>query len=210
MEEHWRPVPGYEGWYEVSDLGNVMSLPRATTRGRMLKPQVNSKGYRHVGLSKYGKTRTFSVGLLVLQAFRPPRPPDCRACHGSSGRLDDSLANLYWGRVRRAETAVSPVSRGGEHSVQAKLTDEAVLDCRRRYAAGEAQIVLAAEYHVSTGAMNKAIHGKTWSHLTENIPDPAVDGRSLISTPEMKARRREFGRSGARARWGTRKPPAAS
>jgi len=62
-------VPGYAGFYEVSDAGRVYSLPRGGTHGGLLKPQVNSRGYLVVRLSKYGRVRTFTIRSLVRQAF---------------------------------------------------------------------------------------------------------------------------------------------
>lgn len=96
-EERWLPVRGYAGFYEVSDRGHVYSLGRASARGGLLKPQLNSAGYRTVRLSKYGRVRTFTVGRLVLEAFAWPPPGKRRARHGPGGRTDDGLANLYWG-----------------------------------------------------------------------------------------------------------------
>lgn len=95
-EERWLPAPGYAGWYEVSDLGNVLSLPRASTAGGLLAVQLNSRGYRVVILCKYGRCRTVPVGRLVLAAFRGPASGR-RARHGAKGPSDDSLANLSWG-----------------------------------------------------------------------------------------------------------------
>lgn len=77
QEEKWRPVPGYEGYYEVSDRGGVRSLTRTflkgdgrayTTRGRVLAP-LNVRAYRRVGLSREGSTKQFSVHRLVALAF---------------------------------------------------------------------------------------------------------------------------------------------
>lgn len=97
-EECWRPVPGYAGFYEVSDRGAVYSLGRSAAHGGLLKPQVNPAGYLFVRLHKYGRVKTRTVGSLVLLAFRgPPAPPGTRARHGAGGRLDDSLTNLWWG-----------------------------------------------------------------------------------------------------------------
>jgi hypothetical protein len=182
-----------------------MSLPRQTTRGKLLKAQINKKGYRQVGLSKYGKVTVKRVARMVLETFDKPCPAGCEACHGPAGKLVDRLDNLYWGTLSRnhkedRERDGTDI-RGEDHKLS-KLTDEIVLECRRRYAAGETQMALAAEFGVTSGAMNRAIKGYTWAHLTEGIPDPEVDGRSLISTPEMRERRREYGRRGAEVRWG--------
>lgn len=94
-EEQWRPARGYAGFYEVSDLGRVLSLARAATAGGLLVPQLNSRGYRVVTLSKYGRARTVMVGRLVLEAFDSPANGR-RARHGLKGPSDDSLDNLCW------------------------------------------------------------------------------------------------------------------
>lgn len=94
-EERWLPVPGYQGWYEVSDQGGVYSLARPAVRGGPLRPQVNSAGYRFVRLHKYGRVRVVTVGRLVLEAFEGPARGR-RARHGPGGKQDDSLANLEW------------------------------------------------------------------------------------------------------------------
>jgi hypothetical protein len=97
-EENWRPVPGYQGWYECSDQGNVYALARPFTRGGLLKPQLNTSGCQTVRLSKYGEVKTVTVARLVLITFTgQPATPGARAKHGTGGRLDDSLANLRWG-----------------------------------------------------------------------------------------------------------------
>lgn len=94
--QEWRPVRGYAGFYEVSDAGNVYSMPRAATAGGLLAVQRNSKGYRVVILCKYGRARMVPVGVLVLEAFVSARPPGKRAKrHGA--RDDDRLSQLYWG-----------------------------------------------------------------------------------------------------------------
>jgi len=98
MEERWLPVPRYEGWYEVSDRGNVYSFGRASAHGGLLTPQLNSAGYRFVRLHKYGRVKSVTVARLVLLAFRgQPTAPGARARHGSGGCRDDSVENLWWG-----------------------------------------------------------------------------------------------------------------
>lgn len=202
-QESWLPVRDYEGWYEVSNLGRVASLARQTTRGKILNPQLNSKGYRQVGLSKYGHVRLHRVGALVLEAFFRVRNPGEQVCHGPGGKQDDSLANLTWGTASKnqLDRRRDGTSNQGARCAASRLTEEIVLECRRRYAEGETQAALAIEFGVSSGAMSNAIRGHTWSFLAEGIPDPDIDGRSLLSTPEMRERRREYGRLGAEKRW---------
>lgn len=70
-------MPGYEGYYQVSDLGRVKSLSRVvkkkygtqTIRTRILKPCLNDHGYFNVGLCKDKKTKVIRVHKLVAMAF---------------------------------------------------------------------------------------------------------------------------------------------
>lgn len=69
-KEIWKPVLGYEGLYEVSNLGRVKSLPRETTKGGLIKLYANKRnGYVYVCLSKNGKAHTLRLHRLVLEAF---------------------------------------------------------------------------------------------------------------------------------------------
>jgi len=78
MKETWKDIPGYEGLYQVSDLGRVRSLDRvmnngvhgyATYKGRVLKVHENAKGYLKADLSKDGRRKTIKVHQLVAMAF---------------------------------------------------------------------------------------------------------------------------------------------
>jgi hypothetical protein len=106
MSMEWQPVVGYEALYEVSEYGCVQSKPRTvrcrgdSTRvvsGRVLKPTLHKHGVYHVTLSRNGKTRTFPVGKLVLEAFVGPQPDNCSVKHGAGGKNDDRCVNLWWG-----------------------------------------------------------------------------------------------------------------
>lgn len=68
-DDRWLPVPGYQGWYEVSSSGMVYSLPRSKTRGGLLRIQHSTGGTPVVRLSKYGRVRTVTVASLVRRAF---------------------------------------------------------------------------------------------------------------------------------------------
>lgn len=117
--ETWKDVPGYEGLYSVSDLGRVRaeartvvftdvrsSSPIVRNRKQMiLSAPINSGGYPTVGLYRDGDCENFSVHVLVLTAFRGPRPaPDgetrrYEALHFNDIKTDNRLCNLRWGTV---------------------------------------------------------------------------------------------------------------
>lgn len=107
--EQWKPVPGYEGSYEVSDQGRVRSLDRLVpgkdgrvTRfhGRVLKPWENQVGHKYVQLGRKDKR---IVHRLVLETFVGPCPEGMEACHWNDVPGDNRLENLRWD-TRRANS----------------------------------------------------------------------------------------------------------
>lgn len=70
MTENWAPIKGFEGVYEVSDLGRVRRLPsKGSPNGGILKPCLDDHDYMLVGFSHGGKQFTKKVHRLVAQAF---------------------------------------------------------------------------------------------------------------------------------------------
>ena len=174
--EHWLPVAGWEGLYEVSDLGQVRSLDRTIRYrdgrvrlypGQVLKQNLHPAGYPYIGLSRDGKTTQHLVHWLVAAAFLGPRPAGLQTLHGPGGPQDNRVANLSYGTP--AQNNLDRWRDGtqveGSMCPGAKLTEDIVRECRVRYAAGEMIKSLAAEFGVNTSTMNVAIHGKTWKHV---------------------------------------------
>src|SRR5579863_5563618 len=170
--ETWLPIPGYEGFYDVSDLGRVRSLPRQGIRSRhstvILRPMLRH-GYATVYLMRDGSRTTCYVHRLVLLAFVGPCPPGQETRHGPGGKSDNRLANLCWGtppenwadKVRDGAANVGILR--GEAKPTAKLTWAIAADCRRRYAAGESQAARAREFGVHKTAVQQVVTGKTWA-----------------------------------------------
>jgi len=102
--EIWKDIPGYEGFYQASNLGNIKSLSRTIYRSngrlqrikeRILK-SANSKGYRNVSLRKNGKARSFQVQKLMAMAFLGHVPCGYEEIvdHKNNIRHDNRLENL--------------------------------------------------------------------------------------------------------------------
>lgn len=129
--EVWRPVPGYEGIYEVSDAGSVRSFCHGY--GRMLKPIHDQDGYSRVGLYRNGKQRRVFIHRLVAEAFIGPPPAGLHVAHRDGSRTNNSASNLRYATA--AENNADKVAHGrvshGERNGSAVLTASQVLAIRR-------------------------------------------------------------------------------
>jgi NUMOD4 motif/HNH endonuclease len=103
-------IQGYEGYYQVSNYGNVKSLDRVikektgktqTLKGRILKLRINPGGYYHVGLGKNGTRATFAIHQLVAQAFIPNPNKKRTVNHINGNKLNNSVSNLEWSTTQR-------------------------------------------------------------------------------------------------------------
>lgn len=107
MVERWLPVPGYEGFYEVSDAGGVRSVARDVRHwrggvqkrlGRAMTQTAERDGYRVVHLCRDGKPKMLKVHRLVALAFLgEPESPDLIVCHRDGVPDHNTPTNLYWG-----------------------------------------------------------------------------------------------------------------
>lgn len=98
MEEIWKDVVGYEGLYQVSNLGRVRSLWHDVWhKGKILKPSFDGKkNYLFVGLHKNGKTTQRNIHRLVAETFIPN--PNNFPCvnHINEIKTDNRACNLEW------------------------------------------------------------------------------------------------------------------
>lgn len=103
--ERWRAVVGYEGAYEVSNLGRVRSVARTDARGHrqegmLLKIGRHPRGYEQIRLYRAGQGESKKVHHLVLEAFVGPMPNGMEGCHRNGVRHDNRIGNLRWDTVR--------------------------------------------------------------------------------------------------------------
>lgn len=90
MEEEFKEIIGYEGWYWVSNLGNVKS------KFKQLKPCINKDGYYVVSLCKENRVKTFSIHRLVALHFidNPDNLPQVN--HKDECKTNNCVTNLEW------------------------------------------------------------------------------------------------------------------
>lgn len=104
MTEEWRDVPGYEGYYRVSNFGQIKSLDRWVSgpnesqvfvKSRMISQKTNGP-YAQVGLFRNGKRSHLSVHVLVALVFIGPRPSGHHVCHNDGDAYNNSVENLRY------------------------------------------------------------------------------------------------------------------
>lgn len=92
--EIWKDIAGFEGYYQVSNHGNVKSF--AWGKERILKPGRNSGGYLCVVLHAEGMRSTRTVHRLVMEAFVPNEEGKESINHKNGVKADNHLSNLEW------------------------------------------------------------------------------------------------------------------
>lgn len=183
-DEKWKPIKGFEGLYEVSNLGRVKSLAReamgraGSTRhlpARILKPSPIPGGYLAVNLRKNGKGHPMRVHRLVAEAFlgKPRKVTEVGwtqtqlVAHNDGDPSNNTVSNLRYATVR--ENAQDRIMHGtqsrGERHPNSKLTKSDVLAIRKRAECGEHYLQIAKDYPVAPAYVSALINGRGWQHI---------------------------------------------
>jgi hypothetical protein len=172
--EVWADVPGYEGFYRVSNTGKVARckqlLPRLVLEGkrvhiRELKPIARYAGRLSVALCLPGeKPKWQQIHRLVLLAFVGPCPEGMECRHLDGDHLHNHLNNLKWGTrtENMSDKRVHGTQPEGETCHKAKLSEEDVRQIRASKATTRA---LGEHYGVSQVAIVFIKNRKTWKHV---------------------------------------------
>lgn len=174
--ENWKPVAGYEDFYEVSDLGRIRALFESWNgrykAGRIIQPIQRPDGYLMVNLYYPGanqKGKTCTVHKIVLDAFVGPRPKSLVCRHLDGTRSNNATTNLKWGT--REENVQDAKDHGtlacGERCALSKLSSRAVLEIRSRFDAGVLSRVIAEQFGISRPQASRIGNRKSWTHLAE-------------------------------------------
>lgn len=96
-EEIWKPVQGFEGLYEVSNLGRVKSIGTYNTcKKGIMCPMIDTDGYPHVRLYNSGVSRDVSIHRLVALAFIPNPNNYKYVNHKDEDTRNNTVGNLEW------------------------------------------------------------------------------------------------------------------
>lgn len=188
MQEEWREVVGYDGWYDVNQFGDIRSWRKRgsnipdnrDSKPNPMHPGHNKKGYAQIGLRLNGVDSWKLVHHLVFEAFVGPIPDGMEINHIDGNKDNNTVGNLELttrsGNMKHASEH-GLVNRG-EDRYNAKLSDEIVAYIRfvfenkpRRGLVSE----FARKFGVSIKAISLVKLGKTWKHVKPAPLESAAD-----------------------------------
>jgi hypothetical protein len=164
MEEIWKPIKGFEGRYDVSNLGRIRSyLKRGPGKGtpRFLKGRIRS-GYTRVSLIDW--KNDCDVHTLVLSAFSGPRPDGYVCCHKDNNKQNNCIDNLEWG-TQSHNSKDFGTQACGERQGNSKLHPLDVIVIRERRKLGLTFADISKYYNICIANTWNICMRKTWKHI---------------------------------------------
>ena len=181
MEEIWKDIPEYEGFYQISNLGRVKRKKRNVNSfiqksgfraisDRICKSQDNGKGYKQIYVSINNKRKLFYIHRLVAIYFieNPDNKPQVN--HKDGNKSNNVFNNLEWcSRIENIKHAIEKklINAKGENSKNAKLTEKQVLAIRRLNKINPKfnKTKVAKKLNVRDTTIHKIIKNKRWCHI---------------------------------------------
>lgn len=176
-QEIWKDIPGYEGFYQVSNHGRVKSLARKNAVGHNLKEKVLSSSgttYIHVALCKNGNKFPIGMHQLVAKAFIPNPNNLPFINHIDSDPTNNHVSNLEWctpqHNVIHGFKAGGRLPSGaallkGSKNPTAKLTSNDVRLIRVKHKYGTSALDLSKQFSVDRSIVYKIVKRKIWNHI---------------------------------------------
>lgn len=209
MVIEWRPVKGYKGLYEVSNYGQVRSVPRAYItklgvkrflKSTVLKPSLDGGGYPKVNLYKKGKVKNIAVHRLVAIVFIPRIKGKNIVNHKNGIKTDNRVENLEW--VTDSENKIHALNLGltklrGSDNHLAKVNELQVLEiCNLLDTTDLTHLEIGNKFGISPNIVNMINTGTTWNHITNRkgniVPNDMRGGNHPSSVKVVNCRGEEF------------------
>ena len=170
-EEEWRPVAGYEGLYEVSNMGRVRN------RFKLMKQYINPGGYFFLKLSKNSEVKTGLIARLVAKSFIPNPAGKPEVNHKNGLKTDNNAVNLEWctGEENRNHAKVNGLVKVlyGEDAAPSRLKLGEVMEIRSLYRAGVRSGRIAERFGIHPASAYQIAIGVRWGHVPGAAPKRA-------------------------------------
>jgi hypothetical protein len=172
VKEKWKPIIGYEGYYEVSNHGRVRGLPRITSSnrpvlGRDKKASFQGRGYLSAWLSKEGNESNCLIHRLVATAFLSNKSNLPEVNHKNGIKTDNGVWNLEWCtksyNIKHGFAMGLMVSKKGSKHPLSKLREKDVLEIRSMKKVSNREI--SEIFGVSYTNIWMIKNRKIWKHI---------------------------------------------
>jgi hypothetical protein len=174
--EQWKDIPGFDGYYQASPLGNIRSLDRHTyqgerigyvlRKGKVLRAAIWG-GYYGVVLRVDSKSWTVPVHRLVAMTFHPAVEGKNEVNHKNGIKTDNRAENLEW--VTRRENIIHALETGllkgncGSKNGNSKLVEDNIEEIKRLRNTGLTQDAIAGRFGVSQTTIGRILSKNTWA-----------------------------------------------
>jgi len=167
MFKIWKDIEGYEGLYQISNLGNVKSLiANMNRRKRLLKAKFEKDNYAYVSLYKNKIAKNKKIHRLVAQHFISNPENKLEVNHKNGIKTDNRVDNLEW--CTRSENVNHAIinnfyKNSGENNYNSKFSQNQINIIRKKYKNGGISITcLAKEFNISISGMSNIINHKRY------------------------------------------------
>jgi len=173
--EVWKSIKGYEGFYEVSTLGNVKSLDRKIIfsdgrirffKGKFLNPAKTKTGYLFIGLKKSGSIKQMYLHRIVAESFIFNKELKETVNHIDGNKQNNNLINLEWNtRKENTQHAYDTgLIKKGENGCWSKLKESEVLQIRNNIEL-LSNTELSIKFKVSKSLIGNIKRRKIWTYI---------------------------------------------
>lgn len=162
--EVWKPVPGYEGIYEISNFGKVNSIRNGERFPRKLNTKTHYTSFSCKKLPEHKTQKCFYIHSLVAQVFIGPRPEGHVVRHLDGNRRNNHLSNLAYGTPQ--ENVADAIAHGTfakENNGRALFTEAGVKAVKMLIDMGVSLSEIARKTDVSISTIHAIKTGRNWS-----------------------------------------------
>lgn len=182
LPEIWKPIPGYEGLYEVSSLGRIKSVSRYVKNniaGHVWQPEkilkLRNARYKNVMICRDGVEAIIYIHRLVAEVFVPNPFNKPTVNHKDGDTHNNKSDNLEWATVfenqkHAVETDLFKTQYGA-NPYSGKNISDVVAGIRGMYRSGEKQKRIASVFGVDQSTVSRIVNNHRWREsLIENNP----------------------------------------
>lgn len=177
--EIWKPVKGYESYYEVSNEGNIRTIERIIKlpthqylkKQKLLTQFKDRRGYFHVKLyDGNGKCKSLTTHRIVALTFLNNPKELIEVNHIDHNKHNNCLSNLEWitrsDNIKHSYSFRDPKTYKGSANKNSKLTESEVINIRKEYKTTKTTYKqLSNKYNVGITLISYIVNNKIWTHV---------------------------------------------